>query len=119
MAIADEDRTEIMMCGEDDYDSEEQADPFSQLITAHPAIGDTLGIASDIYESLFDGIFNSEAFDRWVHRRNSWQLHCLGGPGAGKVNFTCMAPYIAPLTTVDNLRGFDSQAHQYRVYAVA
>ncbi|KAH7351423.1 hypothetical protein BKA66DRAFT_430832 [Pyrenochaeta sp. MPI-SDFR-AT-0127] len=80
-----------MFYGEEEYNPEEQADPFSQLTTAHPALGESLDIAPNIYESLFDDVFDSEIFNRWVQHKTSWQLHCLGGPGAGKTTFATLA----------------------------
>lgn len=66
-------------------EEEERPDPFSQIIAVHPALGEVFGVPPDIYEALFDGFFESEAFSRWVSHRNVWQLSCLGGPGTGKV----------------------------------
>jgi len=67
-------------------DEEDPLDPFSRSRSIHPALGDPHYISSDIFTPLFDGSLHNEIFHRWLHRMNSWQLHFLGGPGAGKVN---------------------------------
>ncbi|KAI8942580.1 hypothetical protein NX059_000638 [Plenodomus lindquistii] len=65
-------------------EEEELPDPFAQSISPHPALGALQDTTSDIFAPLFDGFFNSELFDRWLHRKNTWQLYLVGGPGAGK-----------------------------------
>jgi hypothetical protein len=46
----------------------------------------TGGVSSDIFDGLFDSIFNDEAFKEWREGKGAWQLHCIGGPGSGKVH---------------------------------
>lgn len=42
-------------------------------------------ILPDIYPALFDWFFQTDQFQRWYDSESTWQLHCVGGPGAGKV----------------------------------
>ncbi|CAO2651400.1 Nn.00g039700.m01.CDS01 [Neocucurbitaria sp. VM-36] len=101
----------------DKQKEEEYNDPFSQIIVVHPALRESLGISSDIYEGLFDDLYDGEVFDRWINHKNSWQLHCVGGPGAGKTTFAaittmrvrrryaetmCNATHIASIFIVDD-----------------
>ena len=39
-----------------------------------------------IFEGAFDWILEEEAFQRWREGKGTWQLHCVGGPGSGKVS---------------------------------
>lgn len=80
------DAAEVLRERTDKQASEKYYDPFSQFHVVHPALGESFRISSDIYESLFDDLYNREVFDRWINRKSSWQLHCVGGPGAGKVS---------------------------------
>lgn len=67
------------------YEDEQQADPFATFMSTHPGLIGSIGVAPDIYKDIFSRFFESEMFERWLHRKNSWQLHCVGGPGCGKV----------------------------------
>lgn len=44
------------------------------------------GRSSDIFDGAFDWILEEEAFQRWRDGQGTWQLHCVGGPGSGKVS---------------------------------
>ena len=77
---------EVLRNNTDNQQNEGYNDPFSQFIVAHPALRESCSIPSDIYEGLFDDFYDGEVFDRWINCKNSWQLHCVGGPGAGKVS---------------------------------
>lgn len=69
----------------DHEEEEERPDPFAKFASDHPAIG-VVRISPDVYKDLFNSSFRSEMFQRWLCRKNSWQLHCHGGPGSGKVS---------------------------------
>jgi hypothetical protein len=43
-------------------------------------------VSSDIFEGVFEWIFDDEAFQRWREGKGAWQLHWIGGPGSGKVS---------------------------------
>jgi hypothetical protein len=43
-------------------------------------------VSSDIFNGAFDWILEEEAFQRWREGKGAWQLHCVGGPGSGKVS---------------------------------
>ena len=64
----------------------DDGDVFARDMDVHTAIQESLPIASDIYERLFDGILGSELFTEWRNCKGHWQLHVVGGPGAGKVS---------------------------------
>ena len=64
----------------------DDGDVFARDMVVHSAIQESFPIASDIYERLFDGILDSELFTEWRHCKDYWQLHVVGGPGAGKVS---------------------------------
>jgi hypothetical protein len=83
MNFVEKDGVNMPMHVEEEED--EIYDPFAQYAVDHPALGSTVNISPDIYKPLFDSFFESEIFERWLNRKNSWQLHCVGGPGAGKV----------------------------------
>jgi hypothetical protein len=51
----------------------------------HPALALTHALSSDVYPDLFDGFFTHPVFERWYQGGVEWQLHCVGGPGTGKV----------------------------------
>ncbi|KAF2855716.1 hypothetical protein T440DRAFT_386062 [Plenodomus tracheiphilus IPT5] len=73
------------------FDEEEDLpDPFAQYYAVHPALGAPHGVTSDIYVPLFDAFFDSEIFNRWLRRKNAWQLHLVGGPGAGKTTMASL-----------------------------
>lgn len=65
---------------------DEDGDVFAQDATVHPAFRQSLAVASDIYERLFDEFYKGQLFARWVHYKDSWQLNVVGGPGAGKAS---------------------------------
>ena len=50
------------------------------------ALQSSAEISHDIFPSVYDWFFTEEAFVRWRKDRMTWPLHCIGGPGAGKVN---------------------------------
>ncbi|KAF1840463.1 uncharacterized protein K460DRAFT_208877 [Cucurbitaria berberidis CBS 394.84] len=50
----------------------------------HPALQSSKGISSDVFPGAFDWFFTYGVFRRWFEARRTWQLHCIGGPGAGK-----------------------------------
>lgn len=89
MSMLDRQRPGSTMLSEDEDEVEELADPFAQLHSPHPALEESFYVSPDIYEHLYDSFLDSEILDRWYHRKNSWQLHCIGGPGAGKVHLVC------------------------------
>lgn len=61
-------------------------DPFiPQPRVPHPALKDKHEITFDIEEHLFDSFFSSDEYRLWASGLKSWQLHCSGGPGCGKV----------------------------------
>lgn len=66
--------------------SKDDGDVFARHMVVHTAIQESLPITSDIYEQLFDGILGSKLFTEWLNCKNHWQLHVIGGPGAGKVS---------------------------------
>lgn len=75
--------------GEDNYaqDSypQDDVDPFFRSTTMHPSLRESHDLSSDIYHSLFNWLFKSDEFTSWIHRKTCPQLHCIGGPGSGKV----------------------------------
>ena len=63
-------------------------DPFASIALkagTHPALSESHHLSSDIYPALFNWFFASREFNRWSSRESTWQLHCIGGPGSGKV----------------------------------
>ena len=66
--------------------SEDDGDVFARDMVVHTAIQGSFTITSDIYEQLFDSILASELFTEWLQCKDNWQLHVVGGPGAGKVS---------------------------------
>ena len=66
--------------------SKDDGDVFARDMVVHAAIQESFPIASDIYERLFDSILGSELFEEWLQCKDHWQLHVVGGPGAGKVS---------------------------------
>jgi len=64
----------------------DDGDVFARDMVVHAAIQESFPIASDIYERLFDSILGSELFEEWLQCKDHWQLHVVGGPGAGKVS---------------------------------
>lgn len=73
------------MLVDEDYDTDEVGDIFAQDASVHPAFRDSMPIALDVYEKLFDRFLTCELFDSWLHHKECWQLHVVGGPGSGKV----------------------------------
>lgn len=68
------------------YPTYDDGDVFAQDAVVHAAFRESVPIALDIYEQLFDGVFGSELFVEWLQCIEHWQLHIVGGPGAGKVS---------------------------------
>lgn len=68
--------------------SKDDGDVFARDMLVHTAIQESFPIASDIYERLFDSILGSELFEEWLQCKDHWQLHVVGGPGAGKVSLS-------------------------------
>ena len=66
--------------------SEDDDDVFARDMVVHAAIQESFPITADIYEQLFDSILASELFVEWLQCDDHWQLHVVGGPGAGKVS---------------------------------
>lgn len=66
--------------------SEDDGDVFARDMVVHTAIQESFPITSDIYEQLFDSLLGSELFTEWLQCKDHWQLHVVGGPGAGKVS---------------------------------
>jgi hypothetical protein len=64
----------------------DDGDVFARDMVVHTAIQEFSPITSDIYEQLFDSILASELFIEWLQCKDHWQLHVVGGPGAGKVS---------------------------------
>jgi hypothetical protein len=90
----------------------EAADAFAQGATAHPAVRESFGVASDIYERLFDEFFHGALFNRWIKHKDLWQLHVVGGPGAGKVSLLLIKLQATTLTPVlDYICSYSSYAH--------
>lgn len=52
----------------------------------HPALQLSHGISSDILPSVYNWFFTHDVFKRWCEGNSAWQLHCIGGPGVGKVS---------------------------------
>ncbi|OAL56115.1 hypothetical protein IQ07DRAFT_498472 [Pyrenochaeta sp. DS3sAY3a] len=69
----------------------DDGDVFAQAVVVHPAFQESSPIDSDIWEHLFDGLFESELFVEWLQCEDHWQLHVVGGPGAGKTTFATLA----------------------------
>lgn len=61
-------------------------DVFARQTIVHSAFQESFPISSDIYEQLFDGFLGSELFVEWLQCKDPWELHVIGGPGAGKVS---------------------------------
>ncbi|USP77062.1 uncharacterized protein yc1106_04336 [Curvularia clavata] len=70
--------------------SEDDGDVFARDMVIHTAIQEHFPIATDIYEPLFDSILTSELFIEWLQCKDHWQLHVVGGPGAGKTTFAAL-----------------------------
>lgn len=85
-----------------DKDREDLPDPFSRERSVHPALGNPYHVSSDIYTPLFDKFLDNQVFDRWLRRMNTWQLHFLGSPGAGKVNSRGVFSSVRLLISPDN-----------------
>jgi Ni,Fe-hydrogenase III large subunit len=66
--------------------SKDDGDVFARHMVVHTSIQESVPITSDIYEQLFDSILVSELFIEWLQCKDHWQLHVVGGPGAGKVS---------------------------------
>ncbi|OCL11267.1 hypothetical protein AOQ84DRAFT_374160 [Glonium stellatum] len=66
--------------------------PALTALTAglHPALSESHHLSSDIYPPLFHWFFASKVFHRWCEGDNSWQLHCIGGPGSGKTTLSAL-----------------------------
>ncbi|KAH7076557.1 hypothetical protein BKA63DRAFT_564943 [Paraphoma chrysanthemicola] len=47
-------------------------------------------ISSDVLTEVYDWVFAHEVFTAWRNARTTWQLHCIGGPGAGKTTLTAL-----------------------------
>src|SRR6266702_1613116 len=65
------------------------SDPFASIALkagTHPALSVSHHRSSDIYPALFNWFFASREFNRWNNGESTWQLHCIGGPGSGKVS---------------------------------
>jgi hypothetical protein len=52
----------------------------------HEALRSSFSASPDIYPEAFDWFFVDEVFTAWRDAPRGWQLHCIGGPGAGKVS---------------------------------
>jgi hypothetical protein len=52
----------------------------------HLVLKPSHGLSTDIFPGVFDWFYTHDVFQRWRDTRTTWQLHCLGGPGAGKVS---------------------------------
>jgi hypothetical protein len=52
----------------------------------HQALRSSFSVSPDIYPEVFDWFFIDEVFTAWRDTPRGWQLHCIGGPGAGKVS---------------------------------
>jgi hypothetical protein len=63
--------------------------PAASSVNSGPSLG-----SPHIFPGLFDRFFRYPAFQRWSQHRVPWQLHCIGGPGAGKVRLD--GPEIGP-----------------------
>ncbi|KAJ6278922.1 hypothetical protein J3E71DRAFT_402057 [Bipolaris maydis] len=70
--------------------SEDDGDVFARDMVVHTAIQESFPITSDIYEQLFDSLLGSELFTEWLQCKDHWQLHVVGGPGAGKTTFAAL-----------------------------
>ena len=66
--------------------SKDDGDVFARHMIVHAAIQESSPITPDIYKQLFDHILASELFVEWLQCKDHWQLHLIGGPGAGKVS---------------------------------
>ncbi|KAF2186876.1 hypothetical protein K469DRAFT_570948 [Zopfia rhizophila CBS 207.26] len=70
----------------------------------HPALGVSHSLPSDVFTNLFDWFFESPVFERWCRRKGKWQLHCVGGPGAGKTTLSALAlKYLKQKCQDDNI----------------
>lgn len=58
---------------------------FAQKLKQHSALNEKHELTPDIYEPLFDWIFQDERFRCWQLDESKWQLRCVGAPGSGKV----------------------------------
>jgi hypothetical protein len=76
--------------------AEPPRDPFAlQTHVLHPALTwNQLG-GSEYDPSLFNKFFASPAFCAWSSGTRSWQLHCYGDPGCGKVSIQKKLGYSA------------------------
>lgn len=52
----------------------------------HQALRTAYSVSPDIYTNVFDWFFADEVFTAWRDAPKEWQLHCIGGPGAGKAS---------------------------------
>ncbi|KAJ8113755.1 hypothetical protein OPT61_g4184 [Boeremia exigua] len=68
----------------------DDGDVFARHTVVHPAFQESLPISSDICEQLFDAFLGSELFVEWLQCEDQWQLHIVGGPGAGKTTFAAL-----------------------------
>ena len=92
--------------------TDEEADAFAQTAIAHPALRESWGVASDIYERLFDQSLLGPLFNRWTQQKDLWQLHVVGGPGAGKVSLLWRNTPTKVLNTIlDHVCSSGSHAH--------
>ena len=55
-------------------------DLFGRCVAEEPP-----AILPDIHPGIFDWFFDSEEYSSWYQSESIWQLHCVGGPGSGKV----------------------------------
>ncbi len=74
-------------------------DPFAlQAHVVHDALAQNNDIGADIDPGLFDKFLHSPAFRAWSTGNTSWQLHCYGEPGCGKVSpsgiVLCLCMYV-------------------------
>lgn len=78
-------------------EEQELPDAFAlQRHVLHPILAENKVVGAGVDISLFEKFFESHAFIAWSSGTRSWQLHCHGEPGCGKVtNMTQIACYIA------------------------
>lgn len=70
-------------------------------------------VSSDIFPGVFDWMFEDVTFQRWRQGQCAWQLHCIGGPGSGKVSISvCTWAYAVTDTITDDADDIDIETSQ-------